>query len=124
MTLAEYYKTSHWRKFRLGITMKDDCHCEMCGRNRWEFYKIKSKRGQRKKKPALRINIHHKHYDTLGEEKRSDVLALCSMCHDTMHALHTLSKIDSKYEFAYEYLRNNSKWEHKKRKVSEKRKKK
>lgn len=116
MKLSDYYKTKWWRKFRFSITSKDDCKCEMCGRNRWAFYKVGKRKGLRKPKPALRISIHHKHYDTMGEESRSDVLSLCSSCHDTMHALHTMSKWTEEYKHVYDYLLENTKWEHKKRK--------
>lgn len=29
--------------------------------------------------------LHHKHYDSWGEEKRHDVLLLCGFCHNLIH---------------------------------------
>ena len=32
-------------------------------------------------------NIHHKHYDTLGDEPLSDLLGVCRPCHREIHGL-------------------------------------
>jgi hypothetical protein len=115
ITLSNYYKTTWWGKFRKSITDDDDCCCEICKRRRWSFYKIGKNKGKRKPKPDLRISIHHKHYHSMFKEKRSDVIALCTLCHDTMHNLHTLSNMTKEYKSAYDYLTNNTVWEHEKR---------
>ena len=36
-------------------------------------------------KRILKFSVHHKHYRTVGEESRSDVLTLCSFCHSHAH---------------------------------------
>jgi len=33
------------------------------------------------------FEVHHLHYDTLGNETESDVLVLCSDCHGDIHDL-------------------------------------
>ncbi len=116
ITLKEYYKTIHWVNFRKQLLNADDCECEICGRKRWSFYKIGAKKGQRKRTPELRFNIHHLHYKSLYKEKRSDVLVLCQFCHDLLHQLERASKLNPEvYESAYLIMKSNTKWEYQKR---------
>ena len=111
MTLKKYYASKHWRTFRLSLTQPEDCQCQICGLNRWERYKKKP--GFKKPK---RIHIHHKNYDCLGKEKRSDVLILCGPCHDYGHATEMLSRTRGGiYKTIYDLYKLNTQWQYKKR---------
>ncbi len=116
MTLRQYYKTEHWKKLRNKLAYGDDAQCEICGANRWENYKIGPKKGQRRPKSVNKIHIHHKHYDTMLNESRNDVMLLCDSCHKFFHMLEKMRKKHSMYEKAYQELKKESKWEYKKRK--------
>jgi hypothetical protein len=66
---------------------------------------IKSKRWKRKREQALRhyqymchgcgtkkleeLQVHHRHYDTLGNECMEDLIVLCGDCHCDNHDLET-----------------------------------
>ena len=32
-----------------------------------------------------RLEVHHKHYRTLGHERPEDLMVLCKFCHEKMH---------------------------------------
>lgn len=61
----EYLLSTHWRQFRkqiLSIRNK----CQNCGgRNN--------------------LNLHHKHYKSIGKEKNEDIIVLCKICHNNFH---------------------------------------
>jgi len=44
-----------------------DGYCQKCGRKN------------------DRLNVHHKHYKSLGREKLKDLLVLCPKCHAAVH---------------------------------------
>ena len=65
---AEYIETlasRRWRRLRQQILDETKSRCERC----W-------------KGPMHGLELHHKHYDTLGEEVRKDVELLCVPCHE------------------------------------------
>ena len=62
---SDYLKSKHWMEFRqeiLSIRKK----CQHCG--------IKKN-----------LNIHHKHYRTIGKEAGEDIIVLCKECHLRYH---------------------------------------
>lgn len=71
----EYLKSNHWVKFRLKRLKEIKC-CELC----------------KEVKPYY--ELHHLTYERLGNEKFSDVVALCNDCHKGIHK--TGSKITPK----------------------------
>jgi|APSaa5957512535_1039671.scaffolds.fasta_scaffold04975_19 hypothetical protein len=61
-------------------------YCDRCGENRKGF-----------------LNIHHKHYKTLGNENvKRDLLALCKNCHAEYHA--TFGKEPDEFT-SYKFMR-------------------
>lgn len=66
MTYKQYLASDEW-DFRSGAFIeRAGGECQDCG--------------------AIRgLNVHHKHYKTLGEERYRDVEVLCLSCHKTRH---------------------------------------
>jgi hypothetical protein len=63
MDYQEYLKSKHWRKFRQVVLAFWDERCSVC-------------------KSQFRIEVHHNNYRNLGHEALSDVICLCSLCHE------------------------------------------
>lgn len=40
----------------------------------------------------IAVNVHHKHYDTVGKESLEDLVALCRDCHEIKHNIRTQQK--------------------------------
>ena len=115
--MKAYYSSSHWKKFRLNLTDSTDCSCEICGRPRWAYYKVntkKHKKGDRKR--LLVMTVHHKTYETLGKEKLKDVMVLCRMCHEFAHTLQRLSVMaPDVYLNQYDKFKIDTDWDYTKR---------
>lgn len=74
ISYSDYLKSDHWRGIRqLKI---DGCGgaCEVCGED------------------GVRLDIHHKNYETLGHEALEDLAALCPYCHKDVHDVITSLK--------------------------------
>jgi 5-methylcytosine-specific restriction endonuclease McrA len=56
-----------WRKLRARRIASSSGKCEKC------------------KKGSKKFELHHLHYDTLGEERDEDVELLCLSCHKEVH---------------------------------------
>jgi hypothetical protein len=69
-----YLESDHWQEFRSKIR-QERSQCEGCG--------IDNKTSLRKYRQNL--NVHHKNYERIGQEKPSDVELLCWKCHLTHH---------------------------------------
>jgi len=87
MHLKDYYKTPWWKSFRLNLTNKKDCSCEICGKPRWIPYK----NNPSKYKTPLRIEVHHMEYN-LFKENRNEVMTLCRSCHQLLHSLEMMAR--------------------------------
>jgi hypothetical protein len=61
-----YLQSEHWKAFRKKVYSKRR-HCQNCGITK-------------------NLNIHHKHYRTVGNESESDVIVLCNPCHFRFHS--------------------------------------
>lgn len=73
MNYYEYIQSADWKQFRKEILSKRIC-CQKCG----------IKKG---------LQLHHKHYRTLGKEKSSDIIVLCKECHFRFHKKSKWKKI-------------------------------
>ena len=74
-----YYQSSQWRSKRLARLNHDDHTCQGCGITRQQLAELGW--------PALQV--HHRNagppdyrYPSFGDEQLSDLLTLCSECHD------------------------------------------
>lgn len=65
---------------------------------------IKDQGGQCKTCPATAedypLDLHHRHYDTFGKERKKDVVILCRMCHDAITS--RLRSVREKEEIKHE----------------------
>ncbi len=62
----KYLNSSHWKQIRYQIYRKHPL-CKFCYRKNW-------------------LNIHHKTYVRLGNERLNDLVVLCKFCHHALHA--------------------------------------
>lgn len=65
-TYQEYLNSPWWKHRREQAKKNAGYKCERC-----------SAKG--------RLEVHHRHYKTLGREKRADLEVLCGSCHDRCH---------------------------------------
>lgn len=112
MSWKDYMKTRHWVNFRKSLDT-DDATCDICGKKKWSFYKRGVNAGKRKKKADCQFQCHHLHYNSLGEEKREDVLYLCKTCHGLGHDLEMASRTRGGiYKQLYELFCELTPWEY------------
>jgi len=64
MNYKQYLKTSEWKKLRQQVLDRDKC-CQTCVL-------------------IQNLEVHHKHYKTLGNEKLDDLITLCKECHEVI----------------------------------------
>ena len=68
-----YLQTPHWRSFRERVLLRSvvagKYKCESCG----DLFR------------RVEMEIHHKHYKTIGRESPTDVAVLCGECHSRTH---------------------------------------
>lgn len=70
MPRRDYYRwirSIEWRRFANEQRTRSDYHCERCGKH------------------SLKLDVHHLHYRTLGNETPEDVQVLCRLCHRLAH---------------------------------------
>lgn len=67
---TEYLKTPRWRLFSSGLIERVR-KCQKCS-----F--------------PYELNVHHKTYERLGNERREDVIVLCRSCHSREHFMEYL----------------------------------
>lgn len=63
---AAYLRTEHWRRIRSRKLEQADHRCEVCG-------------------SRIQLQIHHRTYDRLGNERPRDLQVLCEICHAWVH---------------------------------------
>ncbi|WP_343060446.1 helix-turn-helix domain-containing protein [Paenibacillus phyllosphaerae] len=66
MPYAEYLKTAHWKKLRGTVLKRFEYRCAICNSNE-------------------SIEVHHRTYERRGEERLTDLTALCDKCHELYH---------------------------------------
>lgn len=63
---AEYIKSKSWAKKRNKIFKRDNYLCIICSSNK-------------------NLQAHHLTYDRLGYEKLTDLITVCTICHNKIH---------------------------------------
>ena len=116
-SLKNYYKSSHWRKFRDKLLNDIDVECEICHRKKWAIYKRATKKHKKgDKRRLIVLTVHHKTYKNLGHETREDVLVLCRNCHEIGHSLERSQHHSPEpFKKMYEYYKKLTKWDYEKR---------
>lgn len=66
MTYADYLQSPAWQARREWAIALAGGHCALCP-------------------SSDRLEVHHSTYDRLGHELPSDLIALCSTCHERVH---------------------------------------
>lgn len=67
-TLKEYYASKKWQEKRNEFFKRHSYKCEFC-------------------KARKRLNLHHKHYYHLGNERMEELMWVCVGCHSMIHSL-------------------------------------
>ena len=55
-------------------------------RLKWKVILLRGRYCERCKIYSRKLDLHHKHYRTLGKEEPKDVRLLCRPCHDGIHS--------------------------------------
>jgi hypothetical protein len=76
-SLQEYYQSEGWRKQKVRHTSRKLFVCHCC----------QAKEG---------LELHHMTYERLGDEVFSDLVWLCSECHEQVHLLYVEMLLESK----------------------------
>jgi 5-methylcytosine-specific restriction endonuclease McrA len=61
-----YYHSAHWKQIAAEKRRRAGYKCEIC-------------------RVHSRLDVHHRHYKTLGHESMGDLLAVCRECHKYIH---------------------------------------
>lgn len=61
-----YLHSFEWRTLRQQVLLRDNYACQSCGAKQ-------------------NLEVHHITYEQLGKEKLTDLVALCSKCHNHVH---------------------------------------
>lgn len=76
ITYEDYLGSDHWKgKKSERLKLSNYC-CDVCGDD------------------EIQLQVHHKHYETLGHEDMDDLASLCPYCHKDVHA--EISKLRGK----------------------------
>lgn len=108
-------KSSHWKKLSKSLLDDADVKCALCGRPRWSVWKkgsVKKKKKPGDKKRLRMMQCHHTKYDNMGdpEKEAKDILVLCTLCHETAHNVHRMSKLNKIWIPIYELLCKLTPW--------------
>lgn len=73
MPYREYLRTSEWRARRLVALERAEHRCQVCN-------------------TPERLDVHHRTYEHIGEERDEDLLVLCRGCHGLFHEHRNLAE--------------------------------
>ena len=99
---AGYYTSAYWKVLSKTLLLDKSVVCEICGRPRWKL--ISQGKNKGKWRLILHFNVHHKHYKTLGKERREDIMLLCRQCHEICHAAVRTREMCSLYTELAEFV--------------------
>ena len=71
-------RSRRWQRLKWRRAMLAGFRCEGCGRKA---------RGATNRSALRKLDLHHKHYLTVGRESLEDVELLCHVCHPLEHGL-------------------------------------
>ncbi len=73
MPYGEYLKTDHWQNLRKTMLRRAGYRCQTCN-------------------AQDKLHVHHRTYENRGDEPYSDLIVLCSQCHETFHKENSLKR--------------------------------
>ena len=93
---SRYLQSKHWKAFRFLALEHCGNKCSLCG-------------------STDNLTVHHKHYETIGDEKFDDVEVLCRQCHKLRENnsgyitidIEIVKKIDAKSLQLYLLMKSN-----------------
>ena len=65
-----YLTSKHWKELRVKVYNLYNGRCQRCG----QYF------------PLSKINVHHRIYSRIGNEKMSDLVLYCGHCHSCVHS--------------------------------------
>ena len=114
ITHSLFMKSSYWKKLSKSLLDDVDVCCSICGRPRWSVWKkgsVKKKKVAGDKKRLRMMQCHHTKYDNMGTDKEAeDILVCCTLCHESCHNVHRLSKLNKAWIPIYELLCKLTAW--------------
>lgn len=78
MPYSRYLATKHWEKKRELVLERDGHACQNCHAHAGE--PAAGPRGR------VKLHVHHLTYERRGHELLTDLVTLCSRCHEMVHA--------------------------------------
>ena len=76
MPYRDYLQTDHWKRTRRSALYRSAYRCQLC--NSGGF-------GNRE----ILLDVHHRTYENIGQEKPEDLTVLCRICHEKFHDITT-----------------------------------
>lgn len=70
---AAYLQSQQWQAKRKAILLRDNYTCQKCTASN------------------IPLDVHHLHYQNIGNEPLTDLVSLCRTCHDEVHKTHGYS---------------------------------
>lgn len=67
ITYEDYLSSAHWKEKKSERLKLSNYCCDVCGDD------------------EIQLQVHHKHYETLGHEDMDDLATLCPYCHKDVH---------------------------------------
>lgn len=67
ITYEDYLESPHWKATKSERLKLSNYCCDVCGDD------------------EIQLQVHHKHYETLGHEDMDDLATLCPYCHKDVH---------------------------------------
>lgn len=83
---SDYLNTRHWRRIRQYVYDKNEGVCERC-RGKFE---------------SAHMNVHHKTYAHIGDERENELCLLCEKCHAIVHG--NMANEQGKYKEEKKYF--------------------
>jgi 5-methylcytosine-specific restriction endonuclease McrA len=62
----EYLKSAHWHEVRAEALRRAEYRCQVCNADKV-------------------LNVHHRTYERIGNERQADLVVLCVKCHKLFH---------------------------------------
>jgi 5-methylcytosine-specific restriction endonuclease McrA len=86
MYYEQYLQSLDWQELRQKVLQRDNNMCQTCCNTK-------------------SLEIHHKHYNSLGKEKLEDLITLCHECHEAITSIIRGRRYDTKIIKVEEHIK-------------------